>query len=107
MRDWLERRVHYLLPAHATLSSLFRSDGGDYQEENPQEIEVKILFSGKANDDHSDQIMMVNVGSLVYNYGKKNSHLFWGKIGGVGEIAVSSPRVGILEIGKGMFKLTQ
>jgi hypothetical protein len=49
------------------------------------------------------QVVMSNVGTSIYAYGKQKHQLINVEIPGVGTVSMTSPRTGILEIGPGLF----
>jgi hypothetical protein len=99
LRNWLEARVQYILPQNFDLQKNFLvQEGYSY----PSSVQKKIKAK-KVNDTAKAEVLMSNVGSVLYLYGKENDALVGLKLQGFGAVAVTSPRVGIIQVGPGFF----
>lgn len=67
----------------------------DHQYENPGELPGFAAARG--------EIVMVNRGTALYFEGKKRNRLVQVKVDGMGMLPITSPRVGLLQIGRGLF----
>jgi len=56
-----------------------------------------------APDEAGPQIIMSNLGSALYLGGKSSNISLGLKVRGVGKVAITSPRVGVIQIGSGLF----
>lgn len=103
LQRWVEDRVHTIVGSDFDLEhSLYLPERTGFTFPFPDvfpdpDAGVTQELSGKA------EVVMANVGTAIYYVGKKQARLVGLKVPGVGEVPVTSPRVGILQIGPGLF----
>jgi hypothetical protein len=123
LSNWLNARVKYLIAENFKPSLwnirpyLFKkfeypaTDLPDLElppqaKESPV-IDPNNLPEGKPDDEAKPQpkgkIVMANLGSALYLGGKSAKFLLGVKLRGIGRIPVTSPRVGIIQVGEGLF----
>jgi hypothetical protein len=93
---WLKERVHFIIEEN------FSSDWniiGDFTFPNPGINPVAV----GGNDAIQTSVMLTNFGSNQYLNEKKLSTLISYFLPGIGDVNVTSPRVGIIQIGSGFF----
>jgi len=103
LQTWIEDRVQYIV-------------GGGFKYEQARFNGSKMGFSfpqpgvlpdanrdGAENQEDESDVVMANVGAGVYMDGKERSQLYGLNIPGIGRILLTSPRVGVLQIGPGLF----
>ncbi|MBU6375504.1 MAG: hypothetical protein KGQ59_05870 [Bdellovibrionales bacterium] len=129
MSAWLKSRVNFLLSEDFTpkffgnvTPYLFKKFDYPYLDQMP-ELELPPGMEGSESpstpgtnpqkqSDGSDQadepekkgvVVMSNMGSGLYLGGKMSKLLLGIKIRGVGKVPVTSPRVGVIQVGEGLF----
>jgi len=123
LSGWLNDRVSYLIAENFKPSLLnirpyifkkFEYPASDLPElELPPEaktspvLDPNNLPEGKPEDEAKAEpkgkVVMANLGSALYLGGKMSKLLLGIKLRGVGRIPVTSPRVGIIQVGEGLF----
>lgn len=103
LQNWLEKRVHIIIDDDNSYDS--RKSFADTPVKYPEPDEFPTFFETKSfsKDDSEPQLVMSNVGASYYFDGKKKKQLVKVRVQGVGEVPIISPRVGILQIGPGLF----
>lgn len=105
LQAWLEERVAFVVDEDFDIMKSARFVPGTYQYENPEQIpeewNERLMFS-QFGSDVKDTIML-NLSGSMYLVGKQNQVLVQVDIAGFGQILITSPRVGLLKIGSGMF----
>jgi len=101
LHQWLEARVQYIIPNTYDLDTSVTVVGA-YKYQNPNDIPV-IAQPTRSVSDGQVEILMMNIGGAVYVAGKKIQTLLGMKLNGLGTVSMTSPRVGVLEIGNGIF----
>jgi hypothetical protein len=112
MLDWLFARIQYFVSESFKIDqSNIKVLRSSYSYENPG-VDI-VIEEGKAMPNEGDvqigggrtaQVAMKNIGAAIYYSGKSQSILIGTKIPGYSTVAVSSPRVGILQVGPGLFR---
>jgi hypothetical protein len=109
VRDWLESRIQYIVSENADESKLVQLQSNYNGFENPGQLPPAIKNGlggnnggGRVNEDKG-HVVMSNIGALIYLVGKAKSTLYGVKADGIGTIAMTSPRSGVLQIGEGLF----
>lgn len=103
LQRWVEDRVHYIVGSDFDLEgSLYLPERTGFSFPSPEVLPdpdagVSQELTAKA------EVVMANVGTAIYYVGKKQSQLVGLRVPGVGDVPVTSPRVGILQIGPGLF----
>ncbi len=105
LQQWLEKRVSYVvndgfdIQAHASLAD------GTANYPFPNDVPDAIKGKLKKNVDGSidAQVIMLNIGAISYFLGKYVHRLVNLSLDGIGVVPLVSPRIGLLEIGPGMF----
>jgi hypothetical protein len=102
VRRWLEDRVQYILPDDTSDARIFNKVQANYTSyENPGVLPPAV--GDNNHDDSGGHVVMANIGALVYLYGKKDQALYGVRADGIGMVSMTSPRVGVLETGDGLF----
>lgn len=115
--NWMEARVHYLVDENIDVKARIGGLQMNYPYENPgilPTLETPTKTPGNAFFDtfiastpvaKAPEIftVMTNIGFGLYYGGKLNQVLLSLNISGVGTIHLTSPRVGIVKVGKGLF----
>ena len=99
--SWVKDRVHIIVEESFDVnSSIVKIKPLVYPNSNL----VAPAFSLR---DSGAEVLMSNLGGEIYAFGKDNKVLLGVKIQGLGTVTLNSPRVGILQIGSGMFSQFQ
>lgn len=105
---WLSQRIRYVVSGDLDLQQSFYVEDKSYSFQNPG-VTPDIPEVPKRPDNGPDKngrkvvTVMTNIGGAVYVIGKQQDMLLGLKIPGVGKVPVSSPRVGVLQVGEGLF----
>lgn len=105
---WLKQRVRYVVGEKFVPYDKRYVERANYSFELPQ---ILPDFGGPDRMKVSPfqystvDMIMANIGPVIYYLGKKSGTLLGLKISGVGKVPVSSPRVGIIQVGPGLFKV--
>ena len=111
MLEWLAQRIHYVVNEDFEISEKNMSLSQDkYNFQNPgifPDLPTGMKSPG-ANPGNAGtvkvQTVMSNIGSAVYLAGKMSDALISVKIPGkFSKVPMTTPRIGILQVGKGMF----
>lgn len=99
---WLAQRSKIIVPESFELSeSTIKVLDRNYAFPN---FEMPELKAGKSTvPGGSVKTVMSNIGSALYLISKKSSALLGVEVNGVGKIAGTTPRIGLIKIGDGMF----
>jgi hypothetical protein len=107
---WLSARVHYIVAQDFDPTQDGTILQQNYSYQNPNVTPDVLNPSPLSLSDVDAEVVMLNVGGGIYAEGKFNSAngapapvLIGENIPGVGEVQVTSPRVGIVQIGEGLF----
>lgn len=103
LQKWMEERVHVVIDekTHPSSDLVYTDSTLAYPEADQL---PNILEDEKLNMEKDDaQVMMSNMGVAAYLEGKVKKKLGKLILAGIGEIPVMSPRVGLLQIGAGLF----
>jgi hypothetical protein len=110
MRQWLAARAHYVVDqAHPLDASSILVMGVNVSYPNASELpglggnKISNLDDEKAQQQGGAQVVMSNIGGILYFFGKQNKALMGINLQGIGEVIVKSPRVGMFRIGDGLF----
>ena len=103
LRAWLEDRVQFIVPENFDIGTHVRIQARDYGYPNPGVVPVLEPPTRRIGQVVGIKLMMLNIGGGLYVTAKEKGVLAVMKLEGVGDISITSPRVGILEIGDGMF----
>lgn len=108
--DWMKERVRYVV------GEKFVAYDKRYKEQANYNFELPGILPDFGSSDKvmmsqyqlaRPQIVMQNLGPSTYYLGKKSGTLWGLNISGVGKIPISSPRVGVIQVGPGLFKVPQ
>lgn len=115
--DWLSLRIRYVVSSDMELNKSAYIEERSYSYQNagitpdiPESSKKPGNDGGPSNgggaaDGPKVMVVMSNVGGALYIAGKSSGALLGLKIPGVGKVPASSPRVGILQVGEGLFKI--
>lgn len=108
--SWLSQRVRYIVNEDFDFESKYYIEKRAYAYENPGLLpDLPKLVKDPEVDARPDgsrvSTVMTNLGGALYIAGKSSGALLGLKIPGVGKVPVSSPRSGVLMVGKGLFQL--
>ena len=103
MQEWLYARSKYIVP------ETFKTDSNTVTVIKPHHVfsnpNLPDIERGRSIDPGATiQVVMSNLGAGMYLGGKMQNSLFALKIPGQGEIPITSPRVGIFQVGAGLFQ---
>lgn len=101
LQKWLADRAHYIIASEDPLD-----DGTLHQVKAvayPFPNEKPEMGDG-TNEEDEENIVMSNMGGLMYLLGKQSNAQIAFDMVGVGPVPVLSPRVGIFRIGAGLFQ---
>jgi hypothetical protein len=101
VRQWIEARVQYIVPESVDDGRASVLDAHYDRYENPKEIPA--VLAPCLTSSTRGHIVMSNVGAMIYLVGKIKHLLYGVRADGIGQIAVTSPRSGILRVGDGLF----
>jgi hypothetical protein len=118
VRGWLEDHVQYIAAQNFDDSKLvkLRDNYRDYQFANqlPTALAGCAAAIGTEKpagmitaDGSGGEVVMSNVGTLIYLLGKVKHELFGVQADGLGTIQMVSPRAGVLQIGTGLFMVPE
>ncbi|MGZ3698476.1 MAG: hypothetical protein ACXVCH_10310 [Bdellovibrionota bacterium] len=109
MEDWLAERVQYIVGENFNIQQAAYVDRPYFSFENENQSPVLEYPTATPHSTPGSRVVTVmsNIGGAVYFAGKKAGTLYGVKIPGIGKIPLSSPRVGLLEVGEGMFITTK
>lgn len=105
---WLKERVRYVVGEKFVPYDKRYVERESYSFDLPQilpDFGSSDLMQVSPYQYSAAQIIMMNIGPVDYYLGKKAGKLYGLKISGVGKVPVSSPRVGIVQVGPGLFKV--
>lgn len=102
LHKWLEDRVQYIIPNTYQINDANIVEVRPFAYPNPAYIPV-VAQPTRSVDDTSVHLLMLNIGSAIYVAGKKMEYLLGMNLNGLGTVDMTSPRVGVLEIGDGIF----
>ena len=107
LQGWMEDRVQYVVHGGFNIGPHLRDSTQpfEYQEPGvlPDVLRRNSQISASVADSTGAQVVMLNIGTEVYAFGKQIKELVDIEIPGIGVISMTSPRTGLLEIGPGMF----
>lgn len=102
VEHWLQDRVQYILdqdhPFNETNLRIIEGENSYPQHSLPQ-YPLQSRERGAANTRVSSNVLMTNIGTLLYRAGKDIKAPYELTIEGIGPVLVNSPRVGILQVG--------
>lgn len=102
MQRWVEDRVQYIVDSEFdTDAATFAADKPGFSFPEPNLVPDSNKDSGGNDDSH--EVVMLNIGSTVYVDGKRESQLRGVRVPGIGDVIMTSPRIGLLQIGPGLF----
>jgi hypothetical protein len=127
LQDWLEVRAHYIVNDNFEPGQHTRTTNQPIQYPFPNDIPDVIAVdlppkgalppqqpvlhvletSDDQSTDQSSSLMMLNTGTQLYFYGKQAKVPLFLDLSGIGNVAVTSPRIGLVEIGPGLFSFFQ
>ncbi|MBI3558079.1 MAG: hypothetical protein HY074_17585 [Deltaproteobacteria bacterium] len=108
LESWMTDRVQYIVSQIFEIkSSLYVKKMGysfEHADERPT-VAVPTKIPGKGTNQSGSVVktIMTNIGGAFYFAGKSAGALLGAKIPGVGKVPVTSPRVGLLQVGEGLF----
>ena len=105
--SWLEARVAYIVPESLSFEASRSLEQKNYSFQNPGTFLTEDSASPQAdsavNDSSEAKVMMSNLGAYAYLSEKKEGNLYSMELGDLGKVTVTSPRVGVVQIGEGLF----
>jgi len=104
---WLSDRVHYIVEESYDIQKSISLLDPNYLYNNANELPDLLGKSPLDKAQSGPFTVMANIGGAIYLEGKKSGYLFGLHVDGAGVVKLSSPRVGMLKIGEGMFKIYQ
>lgn len=112
MLSWLSDRIQYVVSQDFDLEkNLYIVQNSGFQYENPDVLpdlpDVGSVKSPSDDSSSSSKVVMVmaNIGGGIYLEGKANKVLLDVQAPGLGDIPMTSPRIGLLQVGQGLFAL--
>jgi hypothetical protein len=115
MQSWMEERVQYIVEDGFDLRTNIAT-GPAFLYEHPGVLpdtfnlstptQEPIQERAETTEPGESNVAMLNIGAAVYAAGKQDNVLLVASLSGVGEVALTSPRTGLLEIGPGLFQDT-
>lgn len=105
LNQWLRDRAHYVVSEKFNLEKNLKvlKESQLYPNSN-DEPEIKLPTKNPGEGDSKVKTIMSNIGSAVYFAGKSSSVRLGVEIEGVSDaVDVRSPRVGIFQVGEGLF----
>lgn len=103
---WLEERVRFIVPGSFDVrrSQTLVSSRYAYPNEGVRTGEGFSSRSESPFNSESDvKVMMTNVGAFAYLLDKEEGALYSINLGSLGQLNVTTPRIGIIQIGEGLF----
>lgn len=107
--DWMKERVRYVV------GEKYVAYDKRYTEQENYSFELSGILPDFGSSDKittvspyqfaRPQMVMQNLGPTTYYLGKKAGKLFGLKLAGIGKVPVSTPRVGIIQVGPGLFSV--
>jgi hypothetical protein len=117
MEQWLADRVQYIISETTNLETDAGVVSQSFAFPNPGMLPTQVTNGAPikpAADTQPAQaqapaqgqgvLVMLNIGGGLYMAGKASNSLIGIKVAGVGVVPLTSPRVGVLQIGAGMFQ---
>ena len=105
LSSWLGSRVGYVISENFDIEKnlvvVRENVNYPYAGEMPDIDRQSSLFGGKLNEERGTTVMS-NIGTALYLIGKQESVLAGVKLPGIGTVAMTSPRVGVVQIGEGL-----
>lgn len=99
LSSWLKTRVSFIVGE--TFDFQDEADIAGYRPYQPQ-VFSRLSLEDELLAQNSLVTIMVNIGAALYRYGKNNSQVISLDVGGK-RVYVKSPRVGVIQIGQGLF----
>ncbi len=108
LHQWLEDRVQYILAPNFDPSQPGQGfySGQAFNYENPNVfpiIDSGSPFRSMGPGDSNPTLLMQNLGAMYYFEGKKEGRLIGLNIPGSGPALLTSPRVGVIQLGANLF----
>jgi hypothetical protein len=101
LEGWLADRVQYVVSENMDPEGDAEQVSTDFAFPNPGIFPELRPAAGTAQ--LAPSVIMRNIGSNIYLNGKLSGNLLGLRVPGVGLVPVPSPRVGLIQIGQGMF----
>ncbi len=101
--QWLTARLQYGVQESFRMENAISISKERYSFENSN-VKPIIENASTSAPTGTARTMATNIGGAIYYVGKSQNTLLEIKIPGVGKFAVKSPRVGIFQIGEGLFQ---
>ena len=106
VRQWLEDRIEYIVPESVNVNQKLGILQKNYTNyENPGVFPPGFSRGQQSLNDSKGQVIMSNLGAIVYLTAKDQGWLVGLHADGVGTVPFTSPRVGLLQVGSGLFLL--
>lgn len=109
LSSWLNERVNYVLAEDYELSLMnirpYLFKDFEFPRTELPDIELPEGLQSFVGSEPARQgkVVMANLGAALYVAGKASDLLLSSKIRGIGRVPVTSPRVGIIQVGEGLF----
>ena len=105
LEGWLEDRVQYVVGESFKFNEALFIAEPSYSYENLNDVPVFEKATKHTGGNSSAKVIMSNIGVSAYFKGKEQHTLSGLKIPGVDDVRMTSPRVGVVQIGEGLFYL--
>lgn len=100
---WLSERVHLITGENFDLQKSLYTESSKYDFQLPGILPNLNARFSQTTGAKKISVVMANMGPVVYYLGKSKGLLFGVDLQGIGKVPISSPRVGLLQIGPGLF----
>lgn len=102
VRGWIDQRAQFILP-ESVPDTAFTTDGTPFNYQYPNEFPV--FDKAEISSAQKGMTVMRNLGVAYYLSGKRMGQLASVNISGLGSFPLTSPRVGVLQIGDGFSRV--
>jgi hypothetical protein len=107
LNGWLQDRVQFLLaenfPINESRLSPVLIPGFEFPKTPLPETFQSLEQTARASEAQKGHVVMTNIGTAIYAMGKQIGFPLEADLRGIGKVAVTSPRTGIIQIGEGLF----
>jgi hypothetical protein len=114
MDQWLAERVQYIVSEDLDFNRAITTVLMSFPYPNPRALPLTNSLdnppdinldetSNPINGTGKPVVVMMNLGAAFYHHGKRTRSLLGVNVPGMGTVPLSSPRSGIIQIGRGMF----
>lgn len=103
MDKWLTSRVRFVVEESFKINGalVIEKEKANYPN---AKVDATLGSAAEQKEAKSEvKVVMSNLGAGIYGMGKANQILIGAMISGIGTLVVNSPRVGLLQVGEGLF----